>query len=167
MKRILISLFLLTSLSSFALDTHLRVGVMTTTTSYNKEDNSFEGYAPTVGVELTQSLLLFDFGAGIAYNGKMKGSEIGTVPAYLLAKWNIIPVAVKPYLVAKIGTTLYTQESVTFSNPDGRLYYGIGAGIELSPLQLELLYSKTEIKNDRRGNDDLEQISLTFGYKLF
>lgn len=37
-----------------------------------------------------QDFLLADLGAGIAYNGKTGGTDIGTVPVYLVARWNLL-----------------------------------------------------------------------------
>lgn len=167
MKKLVAMLFVLMSLSTFAIDGHLRLGGITNSGSYNGDDTSFDNYAPTVGFEVKQTLLLFDVGAGIAYNGKTNGSEIATMPAYLMARWNIIPIAIKPYVVAKVGRVLYTHDDVSGSNPDGGNYFAGGLGMELLMFQAELLYSVTKIDDDRRGSDDLKQVSMVFGIQLF
>ena len=149
------------------MDGHLRFGAITNSGSYNKEDKSFENYAPTLSFEVTQTLLLADVGVGIAYNGKTDGTDIATVPAYGLVKMNLFPIGVKPYLVGKAGKVLYTEDSVSHSNPDGKYFYGAGIGMDILSLQGEVLYTVTEIDNDRRGNDKLEQVSFTLGYKFF
>lgn len=167
MKKGLIALFLAASVTTFAVDAHLRLGAITNSKSYNKEDKSFESYAPTIGLEVTQTLLLADVGVGIAYNGKTSGTDIETVPAYGLIKMNLFPMGVKPYLVGKVGKVLYTRDSISNSKPDGKYFYGAGVGMDIFALQGEVLYSITEIDGDRRGNDKLEQVSFTLGYNFF
>lgn len=166
MKKILLGCFLLAS-SVFAIDGHLRVGGITSAGSYNKENKSFENYAPTVSLELTQTLLFADVGVGVAYNGKTSDTDIATVPVYGLAKVNLFPILAKPYFVVKAGKVAYTDDSVRNSNPDGRYYYGAGVGMDILSLQGEVLYSVTKIDGDRRGGDDLKQVSFTLGYKFF
>ena len=167
MKKGLIALFLAASATTFAVDAHLRLGAITNSKSYNKEEKSFESYAPTIGLEITQTLLLADVGVGIAYNGKTSGTDIETVPAYGLVKMNLFPMGVKPYLVGKVGKVLYTRDSISNSKPDGKYFYGAGVGMDIFALQGEVLYSITEIDGDRRGNDKLEQVSITLGYNFF
>ncbi|MEG0069715.1 hypothetical protein [Cetobacterium sp.] len=167
MKKGILALFLLGASSAFALDAHVRFGAITNANSYNKEDKTFENYAPTASLELTQTLLLADVGVGIAYNGKTSGTDIETVPAYGLVKMNLFPIAIKPYIVGKAGKVLYTRDSVSRSNPDGDYFYGAGIGMDIFSLQGEVLYSVTKIDGDRRGNDDLKQVSFTLGYNFF
>lgn len=167
MKKLFAILFIAVSMSAFAVDGHLRLGGITNSGNYNGEDTSYDSYAPTVGFEVKQSLLLFDVGAGIAYNGKTSGSEMETVPAYLMARYNIIPVGIKPYLVGKVGKVLFTRDDVSGSNPEGSYYYAAGAGVEFLLFQAELLYSITKVDDDKRGSDDLKQVSMIFGIQLF
>lgn len=167
MKKSIIALFLAGSTLSFAMDGYVRLGAITNGNSYNSQEKKFESYAPTMSFELTQSLLLADVGVGIAYNGKTSGNDMATVPAYGLVKMNLFPVGVKPYIVGKLGKVLYTHDSISGSNPDGKYFYGAGIGMEILSLQAEALYSITKVDGDRRGNDDLKQVSLTLGYKFF
>ncbi len=167
MKKIFAILFIVMTMSAYAVDGHLRLGVISNSGDYNGSDTSFDSYAPTVGFEVKQSLLFFDIGAGIAYNGKTSGSEIETVPAYVMARYNIIPIGIKPYIVGKVGKVLYTKDDVSGSEPDGSYYYAAGLGAEFLKLQTELLYSVTKIDDDKRGSDDLKQVSLVFGLPLF
>ncbi|MGL6064056.1 MAG: hypothetical protein ACRC0S_03125 [Fusobacteriaceae bacterium] len=165
MKKLLVLLLLLVSTLSFSIDTHLRLGVIGNSKKYGTE-KKLEDYQPTFGVEITQSLLLFDIGGGIQYNRKTDGVGVSTVPVYLLARWNIIPILIKPYLVGKVGKSIYSSENVNNSDVEGGYYYGAGLGMSISFLQAELLYSITELKDDRRNYDDLKQVSLTLGYSL-
>ena len=167
MKKLLCIIFLAFSVNALALEGHLRLGATTLTNSYNHESGTFEDYAPTFGFEATQGFLIGDFGAGIAYNGKVGDSEISTVPVYLLARLNLLPVFFEPYIVLKGGSVLRTDEDVNGSSPDGKAYIAGGFGIETDPFQVELLYSQTKVDSDNRGSDKLKQLSLIFGYKLF
>lgn len=167
MKKGIIALFIAASTCAFSMDGHIRFGAITNGNTYNKESKTFENYAPTMSLEVTQSLLLADVGVGIGYNGKTSGTDIATVPAYGLVKMNIFPIGIKPYLVGKVGKVLYTKDSVSNSNPDGKYFYGAGIGMDILSLQGEILYSVTKIDGDRRGNDKLEQVSFTLGYKFF
>lgn len=164
MKKIIIAAFLAASAVSYSIETHLRFGGITNAKKYDGTP-AMEKYEPAIGVEISQSLLIFDVGAGIQYNEKVPGMDIGTMPAYLLARWNIFPIGIKPYIVGKVGRSVYTKEKVSGADPEARAYYGLGAGINISIVQAELLYSVTEIEKYRRY-DRLEQVSLMFGIEL-
>lgn len=158
MKKIL--LFMLLSISVFAVDGHLKVGVIT-----DSKDKAFENYAPTFAGELTQTLGFVDIGAGIGYNGKVAGREIATVPAYGLVKFKAFPVLLKPYVVAKAGKVLHTTEKVDGYDPEGKYFYGAGIGVDFLSLQGEAMYTATKVDNYK--DDYLKQVSLSLGYKLF
>ncbi|MGL5964455.1 MAG: hypothetical protein ACRCZ9_11625 [Fusobacteriaceae bacterium] len=164
MKKLLLGAILALSATTYSLDTHLRFGGITTGKTYSGVEAG-ENFAPTVGLELTQSLILFDVGAGIQYNGGDDTLDIATVPAYLLARWNIIPIGIKPYLVAKVGKSIYTKEKFALSNPEATYFYGAGVGVNISFLQGEILYSRTEL-DDFRRYDHMDQVSLTLGYRF-
>ncbi|MGL5123824.1 MAG: hypothetical protein ACRC6K_06670 [Fusobacteriaceae bacterium] len=165
MKKLLILLLLLVSTLSFGIDTHLRLGLIGNSKNYGTE-KKLEDYQPTIGLEVTQTLLFFDIGGGIQYNRKTDGVGVSTVPVYLLAKWNIIPIFIKPYIVGKVGKSIYSSENLNNSDVEAGYYYGAGIGMDISFLQAELLYSITELKDDRRNYDDIKQLSLILGYRL-
>ncbi|MBP6063677.1 MAG: hypothetical protein KBE73_06970 [Fusobacteriaceae bacterium] len=168
MKKLVVALFLV-ALSTIALgiDSHLRFGAITNAEKYNGEDE-FSNYSPAFGLEVTQSLFLFDVGGGIQYNDKVEGTDVATTPVYGLVRWNIIPIAIKPYLVAKAGKSIYSRNSVNGSDPEGNNFYGAGAGMNVRNLQLELFYSITELDDtDGRRDDEMEQVTLMAGYKIF
>lgn len=167
MKKLLCILFVALSINAMALEGHLKLGATTLTNSYNSESGTFEDYAPTFGFELTQGFIIGDFGAGIAYNKAVGDTEISTVPVYLLARLNLLPIFFEPYIVLKGGSILETEEDAKGSSPDGKAYLAGGVGVELDPFQVEILYSQTKIDDDNRGSDKLKQVSLIFGYKLF
>ncbi|MGL4254156.1 MAG: hypothetical protein ACRCWN_04960 [Fusobacteriaceae bacterium] len=164
MKKLLLGALCALSMTAYSLDTHLRFGGITTGKTYSGE-KAGENYAPAVGLEITQSLLLFDVGAGIQYNGGNSALDIDTVPAYLLARWNIFPIGIKPYLVAKAGKSIYTKEKISGDNPEATYFYGAGLGMNISFLQGEILYSRTELE-DSRKYDSMDQVSLMLGYRF-
>lgn len=170
MKRIIFGIFsfLLLSTSVFAIDGYVSAGFTTNQKSYNGERGGFEQYSPNISAEVRQSLLFFDVGAGIGYYHRVGGSSISTVPIYALAKWNVLPLLpVKPYVIGRVGRILKTNEDVKGSDPSGREFYGIGAGVEVFNLEIEANYSATRIRQDHRGSDWLNQVSLGAAYKIF
>lgn len=160
--------FLALSTSMFALDGIVKFGFASNAGAYNGRSKSFESYAPNLAAEIRQGFVLGEVGAGIAYHGKVGDTGIANVPVYALLKWNVLPILpVKPYIVGKVGRVLKTNEDVKGSDPSGRGYYGVGAGIEVMDLEVEAMYSATKIRQDHRGKDWLNQVSLGVGYKIF
>jgi len=162
-KRILL-VIMLSATCAFALSETLRVGGVTNASNYNSSSSS--DFAPSLGLEVGQSLGIIDVGVGIAYNGSTGDNHFSTLPAYLLAKFNLFPAFVKPYIVAKVGYNLYTDSDLSTSNPKGKAYYGAGIGMDILAFQAELLYSSTQISGDNRGGDNLNQIGIYLGYDL-
>lgn len=176
-KFLLVLVFSVISLNALALDLWVKGGVIEGTGSKKMED---PGY--TAGLELSQGILGFvDLGAGVAYNGNLKfdtdsssdGKNMGydLMPVYAFAKLNIIPVAIKPYLVARLGANIVVNDSTDYnsgvSKADDGVYGAVGIGIEISSsFQGELLYSVSEVKNNPTGNDNVEMVSLTLGYNF-
>ena len=162
MKKILLGAFLLiSSVNALAFDAHFRLGAITNSSSYNKESGSFENYAPTFGVEVTQSFALADLGVGIAYNKSIEDVEVETIPVYGLAKFNFFPILpIQPYVVGKLGTTLYSDDD--YRGKDATTYYGAGVGMYFLNMEAELLYSRTKVEDD-----DLNQVSFVVGFSIF
>lgn len=177
MKRILVILmFAVMSLNALALDLWVKGGVVQGAGSKKTEEMGYNA-----GLELSQGILGFvDLGAGVAYNGNLKYDDTSNtknigydlVPVYVFAKFNIIPVAVKPYLVARLGKNLVVNDDTNYNNgeskADGGAYGAVGVGIEfLSSFQGELLYSISEVKDNPTGKDNVEMVSLTLGYNFW
>lgn len=183
MKKIIIVLaFTLISLNAMALDLWVKGGIMEGVGSKKIKN---PGY--TAGFELSQGILGFaDLGVGTTYNGNLKfndGTEnvqnvgFDIVPVYAFAKFNIIPIAIKPYVVARVGRSFVVNDGTDYNHKidtvhldkAGNGFYGAaGVGIELmSTLEAELLYSISEVKNNPSGKDHVEMISLTLGYNFF
>jgi len=176
MKRILVVLmFVVMSLNALALDLWVKGGVLQGTRSKDMEESGYNA-----GLELSQGFLGFvDLGAGIAYNGNLKYDNTSVqenvgydlVPIYVFAKFNIIPVAVKPYVVARLGKNFVVNDDTNYngkSEAEGFAYGAVGVGVEfLNSFQGELLYSISEVKNNPSGKDNLEMVSLTLGYNFW
>jgi hypothetical protein len=175
-KRILVLLmFGVMSINAMALDLWVKGG-MIDGVSGKVED---PGY--TAGLELSQGILGFvDLGVGTAYNGNLKfannehGKDIGydMVPVYAFAKFNIFPVAVKPYIVGRVGANFIVNDNTNYNNGESTAnsgaYGAVGVGMEfLSSFQAELLYSISEVKKNPSGKDNVELVSLTLGYNFF
>lgn len=146
MKKILALTFVLLSVNLFCIDLYLGGAVNygnewnPKATPISKTDYDNEVYS--VNLELTQVLPILEIGAGVAYE---KGYKLGAqsydaIPVYGLLKVNLFPIGVKPYLVAKYGTTIYAQEKNI--SIDNGAYYSAGLGLTLlKRLQLEATYS--------------------------
>lgn len=177
-KRILVLLmFAAMSFNVMAANLWLKGGILEGMGSEKIED---PGY--TVGLELSQGVLGFvDIGVGTAYNGNMKFDEgagidakdieYDMIPIYAFAKFNIIPIAIKPYIVARLGANIVVNDKTDYSSgvssAENGGYAAAGLGVELSDvLQAELLYSISEVKNNPNGEDNVEMVSLTLGYNF-
>jgi hypothetical protein len=182
-KRILVLLmFAAMSINAMAIDLWVKGGA---TQGIGNEKFNDIGYV--AGLELSQGVLGFiDLGAGIGYNGNMKFDtpagktaekiEYDAVPVYGFAKFNILPVGIKPYIVARLGAVAITNDQTNYSliditnnnEAEGGMYAAIGVGAEFfSSLQAEVLYSVMEVKNNPTGEDGVEIVSLTLGYNFF
>lgn len=165
MKKLLTLLTLLTlSIATYSIDTHVRFGGVTNARIYSGNE-AFDEFAPAIGLEVTQSLLLFDVGAGIQYNNGVTALDIETMPAYLLARWNFFPFGIKPYAVVKAGKSIYTKNKISGYDNEAKYFYGAGVGVNISFLQGEVLYSRTELDGRRKYNY-MDQVSVMLGYRL-
>ncbi len=172
MKKIILilSIFICLTTVSLAAESYFRLGV-NTSDSYNLGDDGFQSEpSPGISIEAEQSLLLATIGCGVAYNSELKfsGEDAGfsTVPVYVTVKSHLFPVIIKPYAVLKAGKVFIAYDT-TGDGLQGNFFYGGGIGVELVSVQLELFYSISQIKGDSRGNDNLELIGVTAGWKLF
>lgn len=120
-----------------------------------------------INVEMTQSLALVELGLGVSYETRFKMGDVSydAVPLYALAKFNLFPKGVKPYLVAKYGAVFYQNEKN--ADLDNGIYYSIGVGMTLlKKLQLEASYS---LETGEIDNTDLNvtNAGLTLRYNVF
>ena len=120
-----------------------------------------------LNVEVVQSIPFIELGLGTSYETgfKIGNASYDSVPIYVLAKYNLFPKGVKPYLVAKYGLVLYQNEENC--SLDNGAYYSIGVGITLlRKLQLEGSYS---LATGEVSNEDLNvtRAGLTLRYNVF
>ena len=176
MKRILIILtFVLISLNTLALDMWVKGGIVNGVGGKKTEESGYN-----IGLELSQGFLgIVDFGAGIAYNGNLnyennsvqKNIGYDLAPVYVFAKYNIIPIAIKPYLVGRLGKVFVVNDNTNYNGKleaEGDVYGSIGVGVNfLNSLQGEILYSISKVENNPSGKDNVEMVSLTLGYNFW
>jgi hypothetical protein len=172
MKKIILifSAFICFTTASLAAESYFRLG-MNTSDSYNLGDDGFQSEpSPGISIEAEQSLLLTTIGCGLAYNSEVKfsGEDAGfsTVPVYVTVKSHLFPAIIKPYAVLKAGK-VFIVDDTTGDGLQGDFFYGGGIGIELVSVQLELFYSVSQIKGDSRGDDNLQLLGVSAGWKLF
>lgn len=172
MKKLLLIVFALTSLSAFGLN--LNIGINSNSGSIGRKDglrvkNSTDFDKNVLGVqaEITQNFIIGEFGAGISFEPGYKletgGDKFNQMPMYLLGRVNLFPVGVRPYVVGKVGKTAYSGDRKI---DDGN-YYAIGAGVTLiGMLQVEANYS---LRDGKIGNQKVQSkiVSLSLSYNIF
>ena len=120
-----------------------------------------------LNVEIVQSIPFVELGLGTSYETgfKLGNASYDAVPIYVLAKYNLFPKGVKPYLVAKYGLVLYQNEENCVL--DNGAYYSVGVGITLlRKLQLEGSYSLATGEMDNKDLN-LTTAGLTLRYNVF
>ena len=169
MKKLLV--FIILAINAFAIDIYVGAN-MSGATSWNKDvspmkKTNYDDPVYGLNVEVVQSIPFVELGLGTSYETgfKMGDASYDSVPIYVLAKYNLFPKGVKPYLVAKYGLVLYQNEENCVL--DNGAYYSIGVGITLlRKLQLEGSYSLATGEID---NIDLNvtRAGLTLRYNVF
>lgn len=170
MKKLLV--FALLSLNILALDFYVGVNANVDTKEWNpkatkieKKEYKDEVYGLTV--ELTQAIPFVELGLGLGYEPEytLDNTSFDIMPVYGLAKFNLFPIGVKPYVVAKYGKAVY-EETKGVTMKDGA-YYSVGLGLTLlKKLQVEGAYSLSTGKKD--GNDlNLTKASIALRYNVF
>lgn len=156
---------------SLAVGGNLNSGEVTVDSGGGEFDYDYDGQNVGIQAELTADLLIAEVGAGISYEPgyKIKGTstEFDAMPVYLLAKMQLFPVVIEPYLVAKVGTVKYLNEKPSGVNFDDGKFYALGAGVQLlDQLQVEALYSIR--KNDVGSHDYTHKVfSISASYIVF
>ncbi len=170
MKKLLI--FIILAINAFAIDIYVGAN-MSGATSWDTEPSpmkktNYDDPIYGLNVEIVQSIPFVELGLGTSYETGFKTTEnksYDAVPIYVLAKYNLFPKGVKPYLVAKYGLVLYQNEENCVL--DNGAYYSVGVGITLlRKLQLEGSYSLATGKFD--GADlNATRAGLTLRYNVF
>lgn len=172
MKKIILGLFTLMSISAFGLN--LNIGVNANTGSaYTldgislKEGTKFDDPVYGVQLELTQGFIIGDLGVGMSYEPgyKVGAAEFNQMPVYVIGKVYLFPLVVKPYFAVKVGQTMYSGDY----DLDNGFFYSASIGLTLiDMLQAEASYSVRQY--DFTGNtvDSAFAItSLSLSYNLF
>ena len=158
MKKLILGLSILTSLTTYAFNTAVKIGY---TEDVLKVANGADirVSSPTLAVEFTQGFIFGEIGVGTMYT-KGNGTTIPDVfPPYALAKIYTFPVLLKPYIVGKVGYNALNSGIEKFGG-----YYGVGAGVSITDIEIEALYSN--ISNKISSERDLGQVTVTVGYKF-
>lgn len=178
MKKILLLAFAVLSLNAFALS--VNVGASYQKASYTFDTGLFDAVSGdnvhdyddpvlALNVELTQGFIFGELGAGASYEQGYSINNVikyDAVPVYAIAKINLFPVGVKPYISAKYGRIFYmNQENIDLNNGE---YLSLGLGVTLiDTLQLEgsLNAQKTETAD---GTDIINgSYGLTVRYNTY
>ena len=169
MKKLLI--FIILAINAFAIDIYVGAN-MSGATSWDTDvspmkKTNYDDPIYGLNVEIVQSIPFVELGLGTSYETgfKLGNASYDAVPIYVLAKYNLFPKGVKPYLVAKYGLVLYQNEENCVL--DNGAYYSVGVGITLlRKLQLEGSYSLATGKFD--GADlNSTRAGLTLRYNVF
>lgn len=163
MKKLLLLVSVLLTVNLFALDLYVGPSV-----SYGNEWNTkvtpathtkYKEKVYGVNLELTQAIPFVELGIGVSYEKdyKMGTESYDAMPVYGLAKVNLFPIGVKPYLVAKYGKVMFENaKNVTLKDGD---FYSAGLGITLlKKLQLEGAYS---LSKGKKNGEDLKTTAAT------
>lgn len=179
MKKIILGLFTLMSISAFGLN--VNIGVNGNQGTFYKIDQDvippklvekdFDGITYGVQLEVTQGFIIGDLGVGASYepNYKLKGDsrELTQMPVYIIGRINLFPILVKPYFAAKVGKTFYSGDLSDDFDKDNGYYYAAALGLTLiDMLQAEASYSfrTVEIDSDTQTSGIM---SLSLSYNLF
>ena len=170
MKKLLI--FIILAINAFAIDIYVGAN-MSGATSWDTDvspmkKTNYDDPIYGLNVEIVQSIPFVELGLGTSYETGFKTTEnksYDAVPIYVLAKYNLFPKGVKPYLVAKYGLVLYQNEENCVL--DNGAYYSVGVGITLlRKLQLEGSYSLATGEMDNKDLN-LTTAGLTLRYNVF
>ena len=164
MKKMLLGLFLVAGLASFASAHKIEVkGGYDLGGKYKR--NAFEAGAE-YRYEVTPGL---EVGAGVAYQQHndlkdSKGELYNSVPIYGTAKYTFdTPTVVKPYIKGDLGYSANTDKA-----KDG-LYYGAGAGVNVNNVNVDVMYKENQGKY-KAGNDNIKanykRVTLGVGYNF-
>ncbi len=170
MKKLLV--FALLSLNILAIDFYVGANLNLDPKAWDPkadkiEKEKFKDDVTGLTIELTQSIPFVELGLGIGYEPEyeLNSASFDVMPVYALVKYNLFPLGVKPYVVAKYGKSVYEeQKNVTIK--DGA-FYSVGLGMTLfKKLQAEGAYSLSTGKADG-DNLNLGRASIALRYNVF
>ena len=172
MKKLLIGLFLVASLSAFSANQVVELkGGVDFGGKYDVDDIWDAGKAKTgleIGAEYRYNVYPgLELGGGLAFQGHKKlkngGEGFNSVPVYATMKYSFDTGEVKPYLKADLGYSFNTND---YNNG---FYYGAGIGVSYNNFNAELMYK--ENKSNYSGlvwddNINYKRVTLGFGYNF-
>lgn len=172
MKKLLIGLFLVASLSAFSANQVVELkGGVDFGGKYDVDDIWYAGKAKTgleIGAEYRYNVYPgLEIGGGLAFQGHKKlkdgGEGFNSVPLYATMKYSFDTGDVKPYLKGDLGYSFNTNHA------NNGLYYGAGVGVSFNNFNVELMYKEnksryTDIFYD--GNINYKRVTLGLGYNF-
>ncbi len=181
MKKMLLGLFLVAGLASFANAHKVEVkGGYDLGGEYKVKNNSLNVNENVdtkkdtfeVGTEYRYEVTPgLEVGGGVGYQQHKKlkdsnGEAYNSVPIYGTAKYTFdTPTAVKPYIKGDLGYSANTDKA-----KDG-LYYGAGAGVSVNNVNVDVMYKENQGKEKNNGIIDdtkanYKRVTLGVGYNF-
>lgn len=174
MKKLLIGLFLVASLSAFSANQVVELkGGVDFGGKYDTDYINLNVKAKTgleIGAEYRYNVYPgLELGGGLAFQGHKKlkkgrnGEGFNSVPVYATMKYSFDTGEVKPYLKTDLGYSFNTND---YNNG---FYYGAGIGVSYNNFNAELMYK--ENKSNYSGsvwddNINYKRVTLGFGYNF-
>ena len=191
MKKMLLGLFLVAGLASFASAHKIEVkGGYDLGGKYKIKDAKNNTYIKNIDEDIDAKRNAFEagaeyryevtpgleVGAGVAYQQHndlkdSKGELYNSVPIYGTAKYTFeTPTTVKPYVKGDLGYSANNGNIDDYKAKNG-LYYGVGAGVNYNNFNAEVMYKENQgqYKNSNTGDKtdaNYRRVSLGVGYNF-
>lgn len=172
MKRIILLAFALMSLNAFALSVNIGASMQQAryvdTTNIFKvatgtsQGTDYDNPVYALNVEVTQGFIIGEVGLGASYEqGYKRGTDsFDAIPVYGLVRLNLFPIAIKPYVNVKYGTTIYTN--VVGADMKGGEYISLGLGVTV----LDTLQIEGSLNANKATRNGTEMINGSYGVTL-
>jgi len=175
MKKLLIGLFLVASLSAFSANQVVELkGGVDFGGEYDYDDFWSAGKAKTgleIGAEYRYNVYPgLELGGGLAFQGHKKlkkgynGEGFNSVPVYATMKYSFDTGDVKPYLKGDLGYSFNTNHA------KNGFYYGAGVGVSFNNFNVELMYKENKSGYDwyynYNGSFNYKRVTLGLGYNF-
>ena len=172
MKKLLIGLFLVASLSAFSANQVVELkGGVDFGGRYDVDDIWDAGKAKTgleIGAEYRYNVYPgLELGGGLAFQGHKKlkngGERFNSVPLYATMKYSFDTGDVKPYLKGDLGYSFNTNHA------KNGFYYGAGVGVSFNNFNVELMYKENKSRYTEwwyNGSVNYKRVTLGLGYNF-
>ena len=172
MKKLLIGLFLVASLSAFSANQVVELkGGVDFGGRYDVDDIWDAGKAKTgleIGAEYRYNVYPgLELWGGLAFQGHKKlkngGEGFNSVPVYATMKYSFDTGDVKPYLKGDLGYSFNTNHA------NNGFYYGAGLGVSFNNFNVELMYKENKSRYTGwlyDGSINYKRVTLGFGYNI-